>query len=208
MTKIHLGFKAFDIHELLCHFVAERGGFYQQQALRVGLIDTTFISDDQLPPRTFHAACGAALFSYANGASCRVVLVNTDHPMFWLYSAAGVRNVAELAGMRIAAYPSMAPPAHFLAAVAGNAGNRLLPAATDLARLGLLKSGDVDAALISSALPPAVMAGQGFHTPLLLGEQIRAPSSGLAVASALLRKEPEFTQAGAGRGFKPAGLGG
>jgi ABC-type nitrate/sulfonate/bicarbonate transport system substrate-binding protein len=192
MTHVNLGFKAFDIHELLCHFVAQRGGFYRQQALQVGLIDTTFIPDDKLPPRTFHAACGAALFGYVNGAPNKVLLVNTDRPMFWLHAANGVNSVAELAGKRIASYPGMAPPAHFLAMIAANTDVQLLPVSTDAARLGMLRSGDVDAALISAALPPAVMAQNGFSNALLLGDEFRAPTTGLAINSELLEKEAKL----------------
>jgi ABC-type nitrate/sulfonate/bicarbonate transport system substrate-binding protein len=190
MTNVNLGFKAFDIHELLCHFVALRGGFYQQQALQVRLIDTTFIPDDQLPARTFHAACGAALFSYVNGGPYKVVFVTTDHPMFWLHHVNGVDSMAELAGKRIASYPGLAPPAHFLAAIAANINLQLLPVSTDIARLGMLKCGDVDAALISSALPPAVMAQHGFSNALLLGDLFRVPATGLAINSGLLSEEP------------------
>ena len=143
MTKVHLGFKAFDIHELLTHFVAQRGGFYQQQALEVGLIDSTFIPDDKLPPNTFHAACGAALMGYVNGANYKVLLVNTDRPMFWLYSTNGEAAIAELAGKRVASYPDLAPPAHFLATISASVNPKLLPVGTDVARIGMLKSGDV-----------------------------------------------------------------
>jgi ABC-type nitrate/sulfonate/bicarbonate transport system substrate-binding protein len=189
MTKVNLGFKAFDIHELLCHFVAQRGGFYRQEGLQVGLIDTTFVPDDKLPPRTFHAACGATLLGYINGATCKVLLVNTDRPMFWLHGANGVNSVAELAGKRIASYPGMAPPAHFLAAITAGTDVQLLPVSTDAARLGMLRSGDVDAALISSALPPAIMARHGFSNALLLGDEFRAPTTGLAINTALLSEE-------------------
>lgn len=192
MTKVNLGFKAFDVHELLCHFVAQRGGFYRQHGLQVGLIDTTFVPDDKLPPRTFHAACGAVLLGYINGATYKVLLVNTDRPMFWLHGANRVNSVAELAGKRIASYPGMAPPAHFLAAITASIEVQLLPVSTDVARLGMLRSGDVDVALISSALPPAIMARHGYSNALLLGDEFRAPSTGLAINSALLSEEPEL----------------
>lgn len=192
MTNVQLGFKAFDIHELLTHFVAERGGFYQQQGLEVGLIDSTFIPDEQLPPRTFSAACGAALVGYLNGAPNKVVLVNTDSPMFWLYSCEGLSSIEQLAGKRIASYPGLAPPAHFLSFLTKGMDVQLLPVSTDAARLGLLQSGDVDVALISSALPPAVMESKGFEEPLQTGEVLRVPTTGLAISKALLQEEPEL----------------
>ena len=191
-VDVNLGFKAFDIHELLCHFVTRRGGFYRQQALQVGLIDTTFIPDDQLPPRTFHAACGAALFAYVNGAPYKVVFVTTDHPMFWLHASKGVHSVAELTGKRVASYLGMAPPAQFLAIITADINLQLQAVSTDAARLGMLKSGDVDAALISSALPPAVVAQHGFSNAMLLGHEFRVPTTGLAVNSQWLNEEPEL----------------
>jgi hypothetical protein len=43
MTTITLGFKAFDPHELLCHFVADMAGLYRRESLQVELADITFI---------------------------------------------------------------------------------------------------------------------------------------------------------------------
>ena len=64
MKVIKCGIKAFDIHELLCHFVAKRCGFYAAAGLDVRLVDTTFIPDDKLPAADFfQVACGAAFQS-------------------------------------------------------------------------------------------------------------------------------------------------
>jgi hypothetical protein len=192
MNKVWLGFKAFDIHELLSHFVAQHCGFYRHQGLAVELLDTTFTADEQLPVHTFSAACGAALFAYLGGADNRVVLVNTCQPMFWLYSCEGLDSIEQLAGKRVASYPPMAPPAHFLSMLTEGLAVQCVPVSTDLARLGLLKSGEVDAALISSAFPPAVMAEKGFAKAVHLGETLRVPSTGLTVKTQLLSDEPEL----------------
>jgi hypothetical protein len=192
MTSVHLAFKAFDSHELLCHFVARRSGAYAARGLQVSLIDSTFVSDSDLPPRTFHAACGAALLNYVMGVPFKVILADTDYPMFWLYGTRGFDKISDLAGSRVASYPPVAPPAVFLKTATADVDLQLLPVSTDNSRLGLLRSGDVDAALISSAYPPAVMAGYGYTNPLLLGDAFRAVSTGLAVSPALLREEPEL----------------
>lgn len=194
MDNVYLGLKAFDIHELLTHFVAQTSGYYQQQSLDVSLLDTTFIPDEQLPNNTFHAACGAALLNYVSGKPYKVVLVNTDYPMFWLYSRTGVKELSILANARIASYPGLAPPAHFLAAITTGMDVTLLPISSDIARLGLLQNGEVDAALISSAFPPAVMAEQGFHNPLLIGKELRVPTTGLAIDIQLQSENPDLVQ--------------
>jgi len=194
MDNVYLGFKAFDIHELLTHFVAQTAGYYQQQSLDVSLLDTTFIPDEQLPSNTFHAACGAALLNYVSGKPYKVVLVNTDYPMFWLYSRSGTTELSALANARIASYPGLAPPAHFLAAITTGMDVTLLPVSSDIARLGLLKNGEVDAALISSAFPPAVMAEWGFHNPLLIGKMLRVPTTGLAIDAQFQIENPDLIQ--------------
>ena len=194
MAKVHLGFKAFDIHELLTHFVAQTAGYYQQQALDVSLLDFTFIPDEQLPANTFHAACGAALLNYVSGKPYKVLFVNTDYPMFWLYSVDGTIELSKLTHARIASYPGLAPPSHFLAAVTTGMDVSLLPVSSDIARLGMLRNKAVDAALISSAFPPAVMEERGFHNPLLIGEKLRVPTTGLAIDAQLQTENPDLVQ--------------
>ena len=55
MKHIHLAFKAYDVHELLCHAMAEATGLYTDAGLAVTLIDSTFVPDEALPENTFHA---------------------------------------------------------------------------------------------------------------------------------------------------------
>ena len=84
MKHIHLAFKAYDVHELLCHAIADATGLYTDAGLAVALIDSTFVPDEALPENTFHAACGAALGSFLAGQRRKVVFVACDKPMFWL----------------------------------------------------------------------------------------------------------------------------
>jgi hypothetical protein len=79
MTSIHLAFKAFDVHELLCHFLAESEGLYANAKLSVTLLDWTFIPDGELPANTFQAACGAALGAFLRGERRKVVYVARPH---------------------------------------------------------------------------------------------------------------------------------
>ncbi len=198
--EIKLGFKAFDPHELLCHFVAHKTGLYQQENLTVELSDITFTADDALPQDLFQASCGAALAAALNGAPQQVISVAVDRPMFWIYGAEHITQLARLADCRIATFPAMAPPHHMANMILQKAGldiapSRLLPARDDVARLGLLNSANVDAAVISSAISPVKIEQYGFNKLAFFGDELRMPTTGLAINRAFIKAEPALTAA-------------
>ena len=194
MKQIHLAFKAYDVHELLCHAIAEAAGLYADAGLSVTLIDTTFVPDEALPDNTFHAACGAALASFLAGRHRKVVFIACDKPMFWLYGRPGIDSLEQLSQGRVATFPDVAPPSHFLRKVLADAGVApgLLPSRDDTARLALLTSGSVDAALLSSLYLPHEVEARGPHRLAFIGDSLRLPSTGLAVASEMDQEQPEL----------------
>ena len=200
MTAITLGFKAFDAHELLCHFVAVKSGLYKKNQLQVELVDITFIAETELPGHWFQASCGAALASAVKGIPQRVVFVAADKPMFWIYASPGIKSVAELKNKRLATFPALAPPHHLANIIMSRAGLNVLTevslhsARDDTARLGLLKGGYVDAAVISSAIAPAKITGLGLNQLCFFGDEIRIPTTGLGIDQAYLDKEFELTR--------------
>ena len=196
MTEICLGFKAFDAHELLCHFVAQQAGLYEKFGVQVKLLDTNFVPSESLPDTCFQVACGAALSGWLQGAALKVVLVATDKPLFWLYSRSEITEITGLADRRIASYPINAPPVNLLQAILTQDGLqgeqlRIEAARDDVARLGLLMSGDVAAAVISSAMPVELVASKGFQQLIFFADRLRVPTTGLAVTDSLLRTAPE-----------------
>ncbi|MGH8033780.1 MAG: ABC transporter substrate-binding protein [Lysobacterales bacterium] len=200
MSRVTLGFKAFDAHELLCHFIAVNAGLYRRERLEVELADITFTPETELPQHFFQASCGAALVSALQGLGQKIVFVAVDRPMFWIYSRVPHDGLPGLRHGKIATFPVVAPP-HQLAnlilqkegLIAGE-NVSLLPARDDVARLGLLKSGSVDAAVISSAIAPARMAALGFHQLCWFGDSLRIPTTGLAIDQAFSRREPGLVQ--------------
>ena len=122
MTAVTLGFKAFDAHELLCHFIAVEAGFYARHGLQVELVDITFVADADLPGNWFQASCGAALSSAVRGRQQRVVLVAADKPMFWIYSRPDLKRIEDLRGVRLATFPPTAPPRHLANIVLARGG--------------------------------------------------------------------------------------
>ena len=201
MQQVYLGFKAFDLHELACHFVARYAGIYEAHDIQVRLLDTSFIPADRLPEQTFHAACGAATCGWLAGASMTIVFVATDKPMFWLYARPEISSFEELAARRLAGYPADAPPAHFLRMIIKSIGldpDRDLSieaARDDTARLGLMRSGDVAAAVISAAVLPAEVRRFGFTPLAFFGDELRIPTTGLAVDRGFLGRKPELVAA-------------
>lgn len=191
-----LGFKAFDLHELLPHVVAHRLGYYEERGLKVVLKDITFVPDEQLDPLTFTVACGSALLARRKGVPRKVIFVTTDYPMFWMHTRANITKWQELRGSRVATYPPPAPPSHLHRIILRRHGLdpdqdvRLEAARDDVARLGLLKSGDVQAAVLSSAIPPPKVWSFGFHTLLFFGDEIRVPTTGLTTTDTVIRNQP------------------
>ncbi len=199
MKTVKCGIKAFDIHELLCHFVAQRGGFYAAADLDIKLVDTTFTPDEKLPVADyFQVACGAAAFS--RDIAFRVFLAAVTRPMFWLYGSAGTEKVEQLAGKRIATFPPFAPPYWFNRIALRNHGLdpgtdvELNPARDDAIRLGLLREGAVDAALISSAISPVTLQELGLNVLSLVGDEIRFVTSGIATTVKIAQEDPGLVE--------------
>lgn len=191
MTTVHLSFKAYDCHELLCHAVAQSAGLYADKGLSIELLDSTFVPDEALPENTFQVACGAALANFLAGKERKVVFVACDRPMFWLYARPDIKALGDLAQARVASFPDAAPPARFLRKLLSDEGvaSRLLPARDDVARLGLLRSGSVDAALLSSLYLPHELESRGLRRLAFVGESLRLPSTGLAVSGKLFERD-------------------
>ncbi|MEH6581837.1 MAG: hypothetical protein V7754_07875 [Halioglobus sp.] len=192
MNTVYLGFKAYDVHELLCHAVAAVGGYYAEESLAVKLIDTTFVPDEALPENTLHVTCGAALSSFLSGARRRVVFVACDRPMFWLYAQPEIDTIEKLGPGRVATFPDAAPPSKFLQKLLKETGVApgLLPSRDDVARLGLLSSKSVDAALLSSHFLPSEVERVGARQLAFIGDTLRLPSTGLAVSGDFYDEQP------------------
>jgi len=198
MTNVKIGFKAFDPHELLCHFVATNAGLYQRENITVELVDITFVADADLPHDVSQVSCGAALSSALSGTPQKIVFIATDKPMFWIYSNPKIPDISGLVNSKIATFPVMAPPHHlaniFLKRMGINVDQQvtLLPARDDVARFGLLASNHVDAAVISSSIAPEKIHQAGMRKLCFLGDEIRIPTSGLAVHPAYFEKEEKL----------------
>ena len=195
MNTTKLGFKAFDAHELLCHFVAVKAGLYKSENLDMELFDLTFTPETEMPVDMFQASCGSGLAGALKGLGQKVIFVAVDKPMFWLYGNDQTRTMEELVNGRVATFPAQAPPHHMANMILGKSGIdidnavRLVPARDDVARFGLLKSNSVDAAVISSAIAPPKVLQSGFPMLCFFGDEVRIPTTGLAGHESHITKE-------------------
>lgn len=199
MSSVRLGFKAFDAHELLPHFVARARGLYEQHDLTVNLLDTVTTPEDTLSFRILNVACGSALCSRIKGVPQSVVFVTSPQPMFWLYTRE-LEHLTDLKERVIAGYPPGTPPFVFLSAHLRREGLEPIEevhresVSNDLARLEMLRHGDADAALLSSALPPRLTDVHDLRSLLFLGDGLRVPTSGLAVHEKMLRDHSDVVR--------------
>lgn len=169
--KLRLGFRAFDPHELLLHFIAERIGAYAALGLEIELVDLR--GSDAAHDAT--VACGAALLEALGGAPVRIVFIASAAPLFWLYGRADGGRCG-----RVATYPPGAPPGKLLA-LALERETIFVAAPNDEARLGLLRAGETDCALLSSATPPSRL---GDLAPrFCLAERVPVPTTGIATTA-------------------------
>lgn len=187
MIDVDCGIRAFDPHELLCHATADRLGFYADEGLAVRLCDTTFTPDSELPTTSFfQVACGAAALGRNAGHPWKIVFVAVDRPLFWVYG-----TVQELRGARIAGYPPGSPPDVFLHQALGAIEAEIVPSASDAMRLGLVRSGFVDAAVLSSAVPPPTDLAE----LMFVGDHVRAVTTGIAIHERTLIEESSLVAA-------------
>jgi ABC-type nitrate/sulfonate/bicarbonate transport system substrate-binding protein len=202
MRRVECGIKAFDVHELLCHFLAKRLGYYADEGLDVRVVDVTFVPDERLPDKDyFQVACGAAYLGRREGHPFKVLLAATDRPMFWLHARPEIESVDDLAGERVATYPPVAPP-HWFSRVAlrnhgldPDADVSFWPCRDDIIRLGMLRERDVDAAVISSAVSPLTVQAHGLRTLTLLGEEVQFVTTGVATSERFVKDQPDLAAA-------------
>jgi len=201
VRTVECGIKAFDVHELLCHFLAKRLGYYADEGLDVRVVDVTFVPDERLPRDYFQVACGAAFLGRREGHPFKVLLAATDRPIFWLHARPEIERIEDLAGARVATYPPVAPPHWFSRASLRNHG--LDPDADvslwlcrdDIIRLGMLRERDVDAAVVSSAVSPLTVQAHGLRTLTFIAEELQFVTTGVATSERVLEEQPDLAAA-------------
>ncbi|MFC0452135.1 hypothetical protein [Rhodococcus jostii] len=180
---ILLGYRDHNVHELLCHEIAARAGYYD----RLG-IDVKAVAGPDHPEAALSAGLGGSLIETLRGQRrWKVALVHTLHPLFWVWTkmrkqSAGPTVLAgHPEGSIVCALTQRVINTHWtrdegptlLHFPAGSAG--------DHQRLEALRSGAADAAVLGSTFAPTALSRHGLTDSLFFGTALKFPTAGIAV---------------------------
>ncbi|MDN3358173.1 hypothetical protein [Actinomadura sp. DC4] len=175
---ILLAYRDRNVHELLCHEVALRAGYYDQFGVEVGAVPAS-----EHPEAPLSAGLGGSLVESVRGRRrWRAVLVHTVHPLFWIWQREADPAPAVLAG-----HPEGSIVLAFTERLLNGRGTAPsilhFPAGDDgdADRLEALRSGAVDAAVLGSNFAPSTLSRLGLTESLFFGDALRFPTAGVAV---------------------------
>jgi hypothetical protein len=181
---ILLGYRDHNVHELVCHEVADRAGLYDRAGVRVVAVPAV-----DHPEAALSAGLGGSLVEAVRGQRrWRAALVHTVHPLFWMW--ARERDTPVTSSSVVAGHPEGSIVWAFtqrLLADRGLAADELsvlrhpVGVEGDHRRLEALTSGAADVAVLGATFAPAALARRGLAELLFFGETLRFPTTGVAV---------------------------
>jgi NitT/TauT family transport system substrate-binding protein len=149
----------------------------------------------------FTLAPGSALVAAIQGAPIRIVLVQMDKPIYWLYAKPEIRRAQDLQGKSVGV--DAIGGAHDTVTRLFLQRHGMSPDAVTLIGLG---SGNIVEALIAGAVDAAVVApprdiqlreAGNFNNLGFLGDELPALSAGLATTEKLINERPDLVRAAA-----------
>jgi hypothetical protein len=181
---ILLGYRDRNVHELLCHEVARRAGYYDRFGVEVEAVPAS-----EHPEAPLSAGLGGSLAESVRGQRrWRAALVHTVHPLFWIWRREA--RPAPTGPTVLAGHPEGSIVLAFTERLlnghgSGGAAPSILhfPAGDggDADRLEALRSGAVDAAVLGSNFAPSTLSRLGLTESLFFGDALRFPTAGVAV---------------------------
>jgi hypothetical protein len=181
---ILLGYRDRNVHELVCHEVAKRAGYYD----RVG-VEVEAVPGSDCPEAALSAGLGGSLVEAIRGQRrWKAALVHTLHPLFWIWERKP--DAATTGPTLLAGHPEGSIVWAFtrkLLAARGVGDDELsvlrfpVGSAGDHQRLEALTSGAVEAAVLGATFAPSALSRLGLTQSLFFGEALRFPTAGVAV---------------------------
>jgi hypothetical protein len=183
-TLVLLGYRDRNVHELLCHEVAKRAGYYD----RVG-VEVEAVPGSDYPEAALSAGLGGSLVEALRGQRrWKAALVHTLRPLFWIWARkadAAITGSTTLAGHPEGSIVWAFTRKLLSARGVGDAELSVLRfpvgSAGDRQRLQALTSGAVDAAVLGATFAPNAISRLGLTQSLFFGEALRFPTAGVAV---------------------------
>jgi NitT/TauT family transport system substrate-binding protein len=190
MRELEFAYVGLGAHEEVVYSVAAELGYYHDEGVNVSIQDGVRWDDDRLRHAAAVGLGRTLLIRLLRGAPWAMLCVNTERPMFWLMARADFSDISELRGRRVAMHPPLVAPGCFARIVLRGRG--LDPDADIEAvpmfpgdyseHVRLLKSGELDAAVVGSTLSPEQLAAdEGLRLLLFFGDELQIPTTGVAV---------------------------
>jgi len=193
------------------HFIAVARGYYREEGLEIEIIKagggvaTPALAAGEVQ---FSTSSGSALAGILRGLPLKVVYVNIDRPLYWIYTnKPDIRTVSDLKGKRLAIQSRgdtmEVAASHVLRKYGVDPVRDVVWTAvgTGANRLGALQAGAVETAILAFA--DRLMARQeGKLSEVIdLGREVKMLYTGLATSERLLRERTDLV-----RGFLRATL--
>jgi NitT/TauT family transport system substrate-binding protein len=200
MRELDFAYVGLGVHEEVVYSVAAELGYYADEGVRVSIRDGVRWDDDRLRQAAVVGLGRTLLVRLLAGTPWTMLCINTERPLFWLMARGELADVSELRGRRVAMHPPLVAPGCFARIVLRARG---LDPDADIEAVSmhpgdysehvrLLKSGELDAAVIGSTISPEQLAAEeGLQLLLFFGDQLQIPTTGVAVdPSALALDDP------------------
>jgi NitT/TauT family transport system substrate-binding protein len=190
VRELDFAYVGLGVHEEVVYSVAAELGYYADEGLQVSIRDGVRWDDERLRRAAVVGLGRTLLIRLLDGTPWTMLCVNTEHPLFWLMARTEFSDVSELRGRRVAMHPPLVAPGCFARIVLRGRG--LDPDADIQAvpmhpgdyseHVRLLKSGELDAAVIGSTLSPEQLAAEeGLRLLLFFGDELQIPTTGVAI---------------------------
>jgi NitT/TauT family transport system substrate-binding protein len=195
MAELDFAYVGLGVHEEVVYSVAEGLGYYADEGVEVAIRDGVRWDDERLRRAAVVGLGRTLLIRLLAGTPWTMLCVNTERPLFWFMARPEFSDISELRGRRVAMHPRLVAPGTFARIILRGRG--LDPDADieavemfpgDYAEhIRMLKSGELDAAVIGSTWSPEQLeAEEGLRLLLFFGDDLQIPTTGVAVDPSVL----------------------
>jgi ABC-type nitrate/sulfonate/bicarbonate transport system substrate-binding protein len=190
VDELDFAYVGLGVHEEVVYSVADELGYYADEGVRVTIRDGVRWDDDRLREAAVVGLGRTLLIRLLAGTPWTMLCVNTERPLFWFMGRRELSDLSELRGRRVAMHPALVAPGTFARVILRGRG--LDPDADIEAvemfpgdygeHIRMLKSGELDAAVIGSTWSPQQLeADEGLRLLLFFGDDLQIPTTGVAV---------------------------
>jgi ABC-type nitrate/sulfonate/bicarbonate transport system substrate-binding protein len=198
MRELDFAYVGLGVHEEVVYSVAEQLGYYAAEGVRVTIQDGVRWDDERLRQAAAVGLGRTLLIRLLAGTPWTMLCVNTERPLFWFMARPEFADLAELRGRRVAMHPRLVAPGTFARIILR--GRDLDPdhdiEAVEMfpgdygEHVRMLKSGELDAAVIGSTWSPEQLeAEEGLRLLRFFGDDFQIPTTGVAVDASVVALE-------------------